>query len=107
HVKDVARAFAWARKHIADYGGRPDQLFLLGHSAGGHLVSLLATDDKYLRAEGLEVTDVRGVIAVSGVYHLPPGDLSVRLGGANALALSLDEMAPLRGAGGWDWARRT
>src|SRR5205085_8307946 len=47
HIKDLARAFAWTRRHIAEYGGRADQLFLMGHSAGGHLVSLLATDEQY------------------------------------------------------------
>ncbi len=59
HVKDVARAFAWTHKHIADYGGRADELFVCGHSAGGHLISLLATDESYLKAEGLSLRDVR------------------------------------------------
>jgi acetyl esterase/lipase len=68
HVKDVARAFAWVHKHVKDYGGRPDRLFLCGHSAGGHLVSLLATDEQYLKAEGLSRKDVRGVMPISGVY---------------------------------------
>src|SRR5205823_5671892 len=53
HVQDVAKAFAWTHKNIARYGGRPDQIFLCGHSAGGHLVALLATDPTYLKAEGL------------------------------------------------------
>ena len=106
HVKDVARAFAWTRDHIASYGGRPDQIFLAGHSAGGHLVSLLATDEKYLQAEGLRTADIKGVVTVSGVYHLPPGKLEVKLGGATPRAFSLDEVAPVRGAGGWGWTRR-
>jgi acetyl esterase/lipase len=71
HVKDVARAFAWAHRHIADYGGRPDQLFVCGHSAGAHLISLLVTDETYLRAEGLRVKDVKGAIPLSGVYVIP------------------------------------
>ena len=41
HIQDVALAFAWTHRHIAQYGGRPDQIFACGHSAGGHLVSLL------------------------------------------------------------------
>ena len=44
HVKDVARAFAWTANHIAKYGGDKDRLFVCGHSAGAHLVALLATD---------------------------------------------------------------
>ncbi len=75
HVKDVARAVAWTKKHIAEYGGRPDQIILAGHSAGGHLVSLLVTDDQYLKAEGLSVADVKGVISISGPYKVPELDL--------------------------------
>jgi acetyl esterase/lipase len=70
HIRDVARAFAWTYKNIARYGGRPDQIFASGHSAGGHLVSLLATNDAFLRAEGLELSAIRGVIPVSGVYDV-------------------------------------
>ncbi len=106
HIKDVARAFAWTHEHIAGYGGRPDRLFLLGHSAGGHLVSLLATDPEYLRAEGLSPEDVKGVIAISGVYRIPDGKLSVALGGSSPLSFSLDEVGPVRGAGGWSWSRQ-
>jgi len=35
HIKDVARAFAWVHKNIRQYGGRPDEIFVTGHSAGG------------------------------------------------------------------------
>ena len=76
HVRDVARAFAWMRRHIAEHGGAADQIFLAGHSAGGHLVSLLATDPRYLKAPELKLRDrdraaIRGVISVSGVYRIP------------------------------------
>jgi acetyl esterase/lipase len=71
HIKDVAKAFAWTCKNIAKYGGRPDQIFVCGHSAGGHLVSLLATDDSYLKAEGLTLKAIRGAIPMSGVYSIP------------------------------------
>ncbi len=71
HIKDVAKAFAWTHEHIAQYGGRPDEIFVCGHSAGGHLAALLATDDTYLKAEGLSLRAIRGVIAMSGVYIIP------------------------------------
>ena len=96
HIKDVARAFAWTHAHIGEYGGRSDQLFLVGHSAGGHLVSLLATDERYLQAEGLASADIRGVVAVSGVYCMPPGKLDVTLGGSEPRAFRVNELAPLR-----------
>jgi acetyl esterase/lipase len=80
HVKDVARAFAWTHRNIAKHGGRPDSIFVSGHSAGGHLVSLLATDERYLRAEGLTTRALRGVIAISGVYNIAPRFLPVVFG---------------------------
>jgi acetyl esterase/lipase len=70
HVKDVARAIAWVKQNAARYGGDPDRLFVCGHSAGGHLVSLLATDPQYLQAVGMKPADLRGVLAISGVYSL-------------------------------------
>ncbi len=70
HEEDVAKAFAWVHANIARYGGRADRLIVCGHSAGGHLVSLLATDERYLKAENLTPRDIRGVISMSGVYAL-------------------------------------
>jgi acetyl esterase/lipase len=77
HVKDVARAIAWTQRNCGKYGGRADQLFLAGHSAGGHLVALAATDETYLKAEGLKRSDIKGVMALSGVYRIP--ELNVRI----------------------------
>src|SRR5207237_7619925 len=77
--------FAWTRAHIADYGGDPDNIILCGHSAGGHLVALLASDETYLKDPALELTPadraaLRGVIAVSGVYVVPGPEEVVKLG---------------------------
>jgi acetyl esterase/lipase len=79
HVKDVARAFAWTRRHVRCYGGDPERIFLCGHSAGGHLVSLLATDLSYLTDPALKLAGpdraaLCGVMSVSGVYRVPSPD---------------------------------
>jgi acetyl esterase/lipase len=105
HVRDVARAFAWVRQNVAQYGGRADQVFLLGHSAGGHLVSLLATDETYLKGVGLRTADVQGVVTVSGVYRVPGGTVAATLGGAGPRAFHLDEVMPVRGGGAWSLSR--
>jgi acetyl esterase/lipase len=73
HVEDVAKAFAWTCDNIGRYGGNKDQLFLCGHSAGGHLVSLLATDPQYLKAEKRSPGEVKGVASLSGVYEIAAG----------------------------------
>ncbi len=76
HIQDVARAFAWTYRHIAQYGGRPDQIFICGHSAGAHLVALLATNGSYLQAEKLSPANIKGVIPISGVFKITPGRLA-------------------------------
>ncbi len=96
-ARDVARAVAWTHANIGKHGGDPRRLFLAGHSAGGHLVTLLAADDSYLDAAGMKSTDIKGVIAISGVYKIPPGEMRLALGGAGSRALRPDQMWPLRG----------
>ena len=100
HVKDVAKAFAWMKANIAGYGGKIDHMFAMGHSAGAHLVSLLATDEQYLRAEQCSIKDIRGVISTCGVYNIPDGELSVVFGGNKPDSFHIDNIAPLRGGSG-------
>lgn len=71
-MDDAAAATAWARAHAAQYGGDPHQLFLMGHSAGGQIATLLALDPEYLRAAGLRQRDVCGVIGLAGPYDFLP-----------------------------------
>src|SRR5438128_7600683 len=66
HIKDVAAAFAWTCRNAREYGGDTQQIFVAGHSAGGHLVSLLATDERYMNHQGQRRQDIRGVIGISG-----------------------------------------
>jgi acetyl esterase/lipase len=73
HARDVARAFAWTYKHIHKYGGDRAELFVAGHSAGGHLCALLTTDGSYLKKEGLSPDVIKGAIPVSGLFVIPPG----------------------------------
>jgi acetyl esterase/lipase len=101
HVKDVARAVRWAHDNMAKHGGSSERIFLLGHSAGAHLVALVATDESYLKAEGLSGADIKGVIAVSGVYQIPPRPVELTLGGSGPQAFHLEQVVPLRGESGW------
>jgi acetyl esterase/lipase len=76
HIQDVARAFAWTYRNITRYGGRPDAIFICGHSAGAHLVALLATNGSYLQAAKLSPANIKGVIPISGVFNITPGRLA-------------------------------
>jgi acetyl esterase/lipase len=81
HIRDIARAFAWTFRNIARYGGRPSELFIGGHSSGGHLAALLAADDKYLKTEGLTLDDIRGALPISGLFTIPsPVDTGAKTG---------------------------
>ena len=73
-IEDIAAAFAWTVKHVAESGGDTNRIYIAGHSAGGHLVSLLALDDHYLAAHQTSPKMIRGVLAWSGVYNLNIGE---------------------------------
>ncbi len=65
-VRDVAKAIHWVQDHIADYGGDSKQMFIMGHSAGAQLAALICTDDRYLKAEGIALSIVKGCVPVDG-----------------------------------------
>jgi arylformamidase len=69
-ARDVARAIAWVKKNIGSLGGSSEQVFLMGHSAGAHLVALVAADPVYLRQVGVDPSFIKGVIAISGPYDI-------------------------------------
>jgi acetyl esterase/lipase len=66
HAEDVAAAVRWAVDHAAEFGGDPKKVVLMGHSAGCHLVTLVALDPKYLAGVKLKPSDLRAVVAWSG-----------------------------------------
>ena len=56
-----AKAVKWVKDSIANYGGNPDRIFLMGHSAGGHLAELINADPQYFESIGIK-NPVKGVI---------------------------------------------
>jgi acetyl esterase/lipase len=68
HVQDAAASFAWVKRHIAEYGGDADRVFIIGYSAGGYLAALLSTDPRYLAVHKLSPRDIRGTVPVSAFY---------------------------------------
>lgn len=58
-VEDVAAAYAWVRANIAAYGGNPERIVMLGHSAGSHLVALAALSGKLPGLAGLICNDIQ------------------------------------------------
>lgn len=64
HIRDVARAVAFVIDQAATYHGDPKRIFVMGHSAGGHLAALVATDARFLAAVGKPLNCLRGCIVL-------------------------------------------
>src|SRR6516225_7626410 len=64
--RDIAKSIHWVHDHIAEYGGDPKRLFVMGHSAGAQLAALICIDDRYLKAEGLSLDIIKGCVPVDG-----------------------------------------
>ena len=71
-TRDVAKAIRWVHDHIAEHGGDPKRLLIMGHSAGAQLAALLCTDEHYLKEEGLSFAIIKGCVPVDGdTYDIP------------------------------------
>jgi acetyl esterase/lipase len=71
-VEDGAAAFAWVHNNISSFGGNPDRLFVMGHSAGAYIAAMLSFDPQYLGQVGLTPGVVRGFIGLAGLYDFLP-----------------------------------
>ncbi|WP_165068820.1 alpha/beta hydrolase [Paludisphaera rhizosphaerae] len=71
-VRDVAKAVHWIKDHAAEYGGDPDRILVMGHSAGAQLAALICTDQRYLKDEGVSPAALKGCVPVDGdTYDVP------------------------------------
>lgn len=69
---DIAKAIRWVHDHAKEYGGDPNSILVMGHSAGAHLAALVCTDDRFLKAEGLSLSIIKGCVPVDvSVYDIP------------------------------------
>ncbi len=71
-VEDSARAAAWTAKNVQQYGGDPKRIYLMGHSAGAYNAAMVALDPRWLAANGMAPTDLRGWIGLAGPYDFIP-----------------------------------
>ncbi len=73
-LEDTAKGVAWTKNNIAQYGGDPNAIFIAGHSAGAYNVAMLGLDRQWVGREGLDTSDIAGVIGISGPYDFYPFD---------------------------------
>ncbi|HEY4031474.1 MAG TPA: carboxylesterase family protein [Caulobacteraceae bacterium] len=79
---DQIAGLKWVQANVAKFGGDPSKVTILGHSAGGQAVSMLAASPM---AKGL----FRAVIAESGANFAPPQDTP--FAGSNFMTARLAE----------------
>ena len=86
-LDDGARAVRWVRDNVHRFGGDPEKIFLMGHSAGAHIAAMLSIDAAWLDKVALVPgRDLAGLIGLAGPYDfLPLKDetLIVIFGGAD------------------------
>lgn len=73
-LQDNADAVRWARDHAADFGGDPDRIGLVGHSAGAYAVAMLALDRRWLKAAGVPEHAIGAAVGLAGPYDFYPFD---------------------------------
>lgn len=75
-AKEVVAAIKWTQENISKYNGNPKEIFLMGHSAGGHLIALVGTNPKYLEntnvIKGIILNDAAGLDMNSYLKKYPP-----------------------------------
>ncbi|VAW73839.1 hypothetical protein MNBD_GAMMA12-3703 [hydrothermal vent metagenome] len=69
-IRDAAKSIEWVKQNISRYSGNPNSIFLMGHSAGGHMAATLAYDRQYLKPTTWK--SIKGMIGLAGAYDFHP-----------------------------------
>ena len=66
----MVRALAWVWRHGADFGGDPERIHVVGHSAGGHLAAMVLACQWQRHEADLPPDLVKSALSISGLYEL-------------------------------------
>ncbi len=67
-VEQIERGTQWVFDHASQYGANPKELYLTGHSAGGHLTAMMMAHVW----EGQATSIIKGALPISGLFDLEP-----------------------------------
>lgn len=73
-LEDTAQAIGWLHANAARFGGDPKRIYLAGHSAGAYNIVRVALEPRWLAAEDVPATAIRGVVGLAGPYDFFPFD---------------------------------
>ncbi len=71
-LEDSAAGLRWALDHVAQVGGDPARIFVMGHSAGAYNAVMLALDPRWLAAAKVPADTIKGAIGLAGPYDFYP-----------------------------------
>lgn len=71
-VLQMVQSMAWVYRHAREFGGDPSRIVVAGHSAGGHLATMLLACNWASVDPELPVDLVKSVVSISGLYDLEP-----------------------------------
>lgn len=72
HPRNVAKAISWVDQNIQSYGGDKNKIGLTGHSAGGHIAAVVATNSSFLNVHGLTLNNLPCIcIHDAAAYNVP------------------------------------
>ncbi|MBX3423132.1 MAG: alpha/beta hydrolase [Pirellulaceae bacterium] len=72
-IRDVALALGWVHRNIERYGGDPQHIIVMGHSAGAQLAALMCIDQRYLGEVQVPMQVLTGCVPIDGdTFDLPP-----------------------------------
>jgi len=90
-LQDTAQTLRWTHENIADYGGAPDKIVVMGHSAGAYNAAMLALDPQLMQSVGGSRDWIKGMVGLAGPYDFLPlkdADLRDIFAAANPLEIS-------------------
>jgi len=71
-AEDTAAALAWLHEHARDFGGNPNNLFVIGISAGAHLAAVVSTNERFLAKHQKAPDIIRGAVILDiGSFDIP------------------------------------
>jgi acetyl esterase/lipase len=77
-LDDAAKAVAWVQQHAQEFGGDPQQIVLMGHSAGAHIAAFMALRPDYLTRAGAKPEWIVGLVGLAGPYAMAPNTRALR-----------------------------
>ena len=71
-LEDVVSVIDWVHDNASNYGLDPSRIVLMGNGAGGHLASLVGTDERHLRASEFGLSNISAVVSINSIsYDIP------------------------------------